>query len=135
MHPQKNVISIQSDLDIVTARSSVRELAKKQGFVPIDQARIATAVSELARNIFLYAHAGTVTISAIEREGRRGLEIICEDKGPGIPDISRALQDEYSTSGGKGMGLPGAKRLMDEFDVQSTVGQGTRIVCCKWRPQ
>jgi serine/threonine-protein kinase RsbT len=135
MPPEKSVITIQSDLDIVTARSGVRTIAKQQGFVPIDQARLATAVSELARNIFLYAGIGTVTLTPIEQAGRKGMEIICEDKGPGISDIALAMQDEFSTSGGRGMGLPGAKRLMDEFDIQSTVGQGTRIVCRKWRPQ
>jgi serine/threonine-protein kinase RsbT len=130
--PGEKIASIRSDLDIVTARSMVREIAKNLGFVPIDQARIATAVSELARNIFLYAKTGQVTIRGVEHENKRGIEIICEDNGPGIPDTDLALQDEYSTSGGKGMGLPGAKRLMDDFVIQSTVGSGTTITCRKW---
>ena len=134
MPPEKIVTTIQSDLDIVTARSTVRDVAKKQGFIPIDQARLATAVSELARNVFLYAKTGELSIVPIEQEGRKGIEIICEDHGPGIDDIELAMQDEYSTSGGKGMGLPGARRLMEEFDIQSQPGVGTRIVCRKWCP-
>lgn len=132
MSAQPVVTTIRSDLDIVTARSAVRGVAKQQGFQPIDQARIATAVSELARNIFLYAKTGQVTITPIDDGKRRGIEIRCDDHGPGIPNIELAMQDEYSTSGGKGMGLPGARRLMDEFSIESTVGEGTRIVCRKW---
>lgn len=132
MSSQAIETTIRSDLDIVTARSLVREVAKKQGFIPIDQARLATAVSELARNVFLYAKTGEVTIQPIEQDGRKGIEVLCVDRGPGIPDIEMALQDEYSTSGGKGMGLPGARRLMDEFDIQSKIGEGTSIKCRKW---
>lgn len=132
MSAQPVLTNIRSDLDIVTARSAVRGVAKQQGFPPIDQARIATAVSELARNIFLYAKTGLVTITPIEDVNRKGIEIRCDDHGPGIHNIELAMQDEYSTSGGKGMGLPGAKRLMDEFSIESTIGEGTRIVCRKW---
>jgi len=132
MLPQEKVTAIQSDLDVVTARSLVREVAKNLGFVPIDQARIATAVSELARNIFLYAGAGQIFIRGVEAEGKKGIEIVCEDQGPGIQDVKLALQDEYSTSGGKGMGLPGARRLMDDFDIHSVVGVGTTVTCRKW---
>jgi serine/threonine-protein kinase RsbT len=132
MLPQEKVTAIQSDLDVVTARSLVREVAKNLGFVPIDQARIATAVSELARNIFLYAGAGQIFIRGVEAEGKKGIEIVCEDQGPGIQDVELALQDEYSTSGGKGMGLPGARRLMDDFDIHSVVGVGTTVTCRKW---
>ncbi|HEX9373807.1 MAG TPA: anti-sigma regulatory factor [Roseiflexaceae bacterium] len=124
---------IRSDLDIVIARTLARDTAKNMGFGAIDQARIATAVSELARNIFLYAGTGTVTVREIERTGRRGIEIVCEDQGPGIAHIETVMQDGYSTSRGMGMGLPGAKRLMDEFDIRSQEGRGTTIVCRKWR--
>ena len=103
------------------------------GFGAIDQARIATAVSELARNIFLYAGTGTVTVRELDRSGRRGIEIMCEDQGPGISNIEVVMQDGYSTSRGMGMGLPGAKRLMDEFEIRSHEGIGTTIVCRKWR--
>jgi serine/threonine-protein kinase RsbT len=124
---------IRSDLDIVIARTLARDTAKTLGFGAIDQARIATAVSELARNIFLYAGTGTVTVREVERSGRKGLEVICEDQGPGISSIDQVMQDGYSTSRGMGMGLPGAKRLMDEFDIRSQEGIGTTITCRKWR--
>jgi serine/threonine-protein kinase RsbT len=130
---QGKVAAIRSDLDIVIARTLARDTAKILGFGAIDQARIATAVSELARNIFLYAGAGSVTVREVERPGRKGIEIVCEDQGPGIADISVVMQDGYSTSRGMGMGLPGAKRLMDEFDIKSTEGVGTTIMCRKWK--
>ncbi len=129
---QSKQAQIQSDLDIVTARSMAREIAKSQGFGAIDQARIATAVGELARNIFIYAKTGEVTIRGVDRGGQRGIEIICADHGPGIENIELAMQDGYSTSGGLGMGIPGARRLMNEFDIQSRPGAGTRVTCRKW---
>ncbi|MFQ3663732.1 MAG: anti-sigma regulatory factor [Chloroflexaceae bacterium] len=124
---------IRSDLDIVIARTMARDMARTLGFSAIDQARIATAVSELARNIYLYAGTGTVTCCEVEKHGRKGIEIVCEDQGPGIPDIDLVMQDGYTTSRGMGMGLPGAKRLMDDFSIQSQVGVGTKIVLRKWR--
>jgi serine/threonine-protein kinase RsbT len=130
--PLSQVTTINKDLDIVTARSVARDIAKRQGFVPIDQARISTAVSELARNIFIYAKSGQVTIRGIDQDGVKGIELICEDHGPGITDIELAMQEGYSTSGGKGMGLPGARRLMSEFEVQSRPGAGTKVICRKW---
>lgn len=130
---QAKAAVIRSDLDIVIARTLARDTAKSLGFGPIDQARIATAVSELARNIFLYAGTGSVTVREVEKNARRGIEIVCEDSGPGIPDVEVAMQDGYSTSRGMGMGLPGAKRLMDEFDVKTQDGVGTTICCRKWR--
>lgn len=126
-------ISISSDQDVVIARMRARDMAKHIGFGAVDQARVATAVSELARNIVLYAGIGSVKLRRIERGGRSGLEIVCTDTGPGIADIAAAMQDGYSTTGGMGMGLPGAKRLMDDFDLQSQEGFGTTIVCRKWR--
>ena len=133
MPPQVKVTTIRSDLDIVTARSMARDIAKAVGFGSIDQARISTAVSELARNIFLYAETGQVTAREIERGGRKGIEIEFKDQGPGISNIDQVMQDGFSTSRGMGMGLPGAKRLMDEFEIDSKVGIGTTIVCRKWR--
>lgn len=130
---QGRVAVIRSDLDIVIARTLARDTAKNMGFGAIDQARIATAVSELARNIFLYAGTGTVTVREMERSGRKGIEILCEDQGPGISSIETVMQDGYSTSRGMGMGLPGAKRLMDEFDIRSQENVGTTIICRKWR--
>jgi serine/threonine-protein kinase RsbT len=133
MSSQNEVTVIRSDLDIVTARSTARDIAKSLGFGAVDQARIATAVSELARNIFLYADSGKVTCRSIERNGRKGIEIEFDDQGPGINNVDEVMRDGYTTSRGMGMGLPGARRLMDEFEIQSTVGVGTTIICRKWR--
>jgi serine/threonine-protein kinase RsbT len=130
---QPKAAVIRSDLDIVIARTLARDVAKMLGFGAIDQARIATAVSELARNIFLYAGTGSVTVREVDQNGRRGIEIVCEDQGPGIPDMELAMTDGYTSSRGMGMGLPGARRLMDEFDVRSEQGIGTTIICRKWR--
>ncbi len=130
---QAKAAVIRSDLDIVIARTLARDTAKALGFGAIDQARIATAVSELARNIFLYAGTGNITVREVERHGRKGIEIVCEDQGPGIADIDLVMQDGYSTSRGMGMGLPGAKRLMDDFDIRSKENEGTTIICRKWR--
>lgn len=133
MLTQSKNVPIRSDLDIVTARSMARDLAKKLGFGAIDQARIATAVSELARNIYVHGGGGTVVAREVERSGRKGIELEFEDQGPGISDIEMAMTDGYTTTRSMGMGLPGARRLMDDFDVQSTVGSGTTIICRKWR--
>lgn len=133
MAPQGKTTTIRGDLDIVTARTTARDIARSVGFGAIDQARIATAVSELARNIFLYAGSGDVVAREVERNGRRGIEIEFKDDGPGIEDIDLVMQEGYSTSRGMGMGLPGARRLMDEFDIKSSVGVGTTITCRKWR--
>jgi len=129
---QDRTLLIRSDLDIVSARVEGRDMAKAVGFGTIDQARIATAISELARNIVLYAGEGTVTLRLAERGSKKGIEILCEDQGPGIEDVSLVLQDGYSTSRGLGMGLPGAKRLMDEFEIDSRLGTGTRVIVRKW---
>ena len=129
---QERTLLIRSDLDIVSARVEGRDMAKALGFGTIDQARIATAISELARNVVLYAGEGTVSIRPAEQGGRKGIEVVCEDKGPGIEDVSVVMQDGYSTSRGLGMGLPGAKRLMDDFEIDSQVGVGTKIIVRKW---
>jgi len=126
------VISIQSDLDIVAARMAARDMAKALGFGAIDQARIATAISELARNIYLYAGEGTVTVRETQQGLRKGIEVVCEDQGPGIEDIDLVMQDGYTTAKGMGMGLPGARRLMDDFEIRSKVGSGTTVICRKW---
>ncbi|HEY0605518.1 MAG TPA: anti-sigma regulatory factor [Herpetosiphonaceae bacterium] len=129
---EPKVIMISSDLDIVAARMVARDTARALGFGAIDQARIATAISELARNIYLYAGEGSVTVKEATNGLRRGIEVVCEDRGPGIADINLVMQDGYTSSKGMGMGLPGAKRLMDEFEISSRVGQGTRVICRKW---
>jgi serine/threonine-protein kinase RsbT len=130
--PRERTVPIRSDLDIVTARVEGRELAKELGFGVIDQARIATAISELTRNIVQYAELGEAIMRPVEVGGRVGLEIICQDEGPGIPDIDLAMQDGFSTSTSLGMGMPGAKRLMDEFEIESEMGIGTTVIIRKW---
>lgn len=131
MTPQ-SCVTIQKEWDIVGARQLGRDIAKKMGFGTVDQARIATAISELARNIYLYTENGQICFEVVENMNRKGLVILSTDNGPGIDDIGRVMEDGYSTSGGLGAGLPGVKRLMDEFDVQSEVGIGTRIKAIKW---
>lgn len=126
-------IPILTEQDIVTARQMGRKLAKDLGYGMIFQSRIATAISELARNIFLYADSGSVKINIIEKEGKVGLAIVADDQGQGIRDIKKAMEDGYSTSGGLGAGLPGVKRLMDQFTIESQAGKGTRVEIVKWR--
>jgi serine/threonine-protein kinase RsbT len=129
-------LAIASDVDIVHAREKGRELAAQKGFSLGDQTVIATAISEIARNILMYAKRGEMHLTAVaDHGGREGLRVVAEDKGPGIRDVGRALQDGYSTSGGLGLGLPGAKRLMDDFDVRSEPGQGTTVTMVKWKRQ
>jgi serine/threonine-protein kinase RsbT len=125
-------ISIGIDSDIVTARQEGRRLASALNFSTSDLTVIAAAISEVARNIVAYAGRGEVCICMVERNGRRGVSIIARDEGPGIPNIALALEDGYSTSGSLGLGLPGARRLMDEFEVQSELGKGTVITMRKW---
>jgi serine/threonine-protein kinase RsbT len=126
-------ISIASDKDVVTARTAGRELAAEAGFSRGDQTVIASAISEIARNILMYARKGEVSIAPAVNGERSGIVVVASDDGPGIADIDLALQDGFSTSGGLGLGLPGAKRLMDEFEVESAPREGTRITMKKWR--
>jgi serine/threonine-protein kinase RsbT len=126
------IININNEFDIVLARQKGREISKELQFGGVDQARITTAISELARNIYLYAGSGQITINVLEDNGRRGIQISAADNGPGITDIRMVLQDGFSTSGGLGAGLPGVKRLMDSFDIDSMPGTGTKITITKW---
>lgn len=128
----RSTVEIITEWDIVAARQLGRNEAKEIGFGAVDQARITTAISELARNIYLYARAGEVTIERISDEGKVGIRIKAADKGPGINNLKKVMEDGYSTSGGLGAGLPGVKRLMDTMDIQSTVGKGTIVVVEKW---
>jgi serine/threonine-protein kinase RsbT len=124
-------LEITSDKDVVSARQVGRELAAGFGFSPGDQTVIAAAISEIARNILMYARRGEVSFDLVSEGPRRGMIIVARDDGPGIPDIARALMDGFSTSGGLGLGLPGARRLMDEFDIDSGIGRGTTITMLK----
>jgi len=128
----QSCVNIKKEWDIVGARQLGRDIAKKVGFGNVDQARIATAISELARNIYLYAGSGKICFDAIEELNAKGLRIVALDDGPGIADVSQVMEDGFSTSGGLGAGLPGVKRLMDEFDVMSSQGEGTEIKTVKW---
>ena len=121
-----------SDPDIVTARTRGRAMALQIGFPPTAATMVATAISELARNILLYARSGEVQIAPVECGERRGLVIVARDRGPGIADVARAMEDGYSTSGRLGFGLPGVRRLMDEFELSSSVDTGTTVVVKKW---
>ena len=126
-------IIVEKEPDIALARHEGKRLAQTLGFGPTAQARIATAISELASNLVFHAGGGTVTLSIVEREGLQGLEVLCEDSGPGIEDVELAMQDGYSTRGGLGGGLSGARRLMDEFEIRSQVGVGTIVIARMWQ--
>ena len=127
-------VPIASDADIVIARQQGRSLAERLGFSATDQTIIATAISEVARNIIKFAKRGEVILSAIARNPSNGIKVIARDQGPGIPDIHLALQDGYTTGTGLGMGLPGCKRLMDEMDIKSILRKGTTVTMKKWVP-
>ncbi|MHA6253008.1 anti-sigma regulatory factor [Oceanobacillus sp. CAU 1775] len=132
MEPQ-SCLKIKKEWDIVAARQLGREMAKELGFSTVDQARIATAISELARNIYLYAEEGSISYKVIySPENKAGLCLTVEDRGPGIPDIGQVMQDGFTTSGGLGAGLPGVKRLMDDFDLETKIDVGTTITTTKW---
>ncbi|WP_028477742.1 ATP-binding protein [Nocardia sp. CNY236] len=134
MAAENVVIAVRVSGDIVTARQAGRELAAKLGFTLTDRTMIATAISEIARNITSYAGSGEIRLSIDDREGRQALIVQAEDQGPGIHDIPRALEDGYSTGRGLGLGLPGARRLMDRLTVDSSPGQGTLVEMWKWVP-
>lgn len=125
-------VEILTEWDIVAARQLGRNVAKELGFGTVDQARITTAISELARNIYLYAGKGRIEIQQITQNGLKGILIIAADDGPGIPDIRQVMEDGFTTSGGLGAGLPGVKRLMDDFKIETIVGEGTDIRATKW---
>jgi serine/threonine-protein kinase RsbT len=126
-------VRIDSESDIVTARKIIRDAAMAMGFGVTDVTRIVTAASELTRNVFRYAGSGVMRWRTVNAGEVVGLELTFEDHGPGIPDIKRAMEMGYTTEGGLGLGLPGAKRLMDEMEIESEVGQGTRVTVKKWR--
>ena len=128
------VVDIDNSDDIVAARKAGHQLALDLGFSLTDVTMIATAISEIARNITSYAGRGAVRVTVADREGRKALVVRAEDDGPGIADIERAMEDGYSTGRGLGMGLPGARRLMDRLVVESALGRGTVVEMWKWVP-
>ena len=125
-------VAINSAADIVIARQKGRSVALELGFEGSDLTLIATAISEVARNIVTHAKSGKITLNSVNHGSRRGIEIIASDEGPGIKDIAKAMQYGYSTNNGLGVGLPGAKWLMDEFGIESQAGKGTIVTMKKW---
>jgi len=126
-------VAINSDQDIVVARQRGRALAADLGFSATDSTLIATAISELARNIVSYARKGEITLKTIHGSSRHGILVVASDDGPGIPDVLQAMRDGFSTSGSLGLGLPGVRRLMDEFQIASQPGRGTTVAVKKWK--
>lgn len=126
-------IEIQSSTDIVLVRQAVRQMSVEIGFSLVDQTKFVTAASELARNTLEYGGGGTVKLETLQEGRRRGLRLTFEDRGPGIADIDLALKDGFTTGSGLGMGLGGAKRLASEFEIQSVVGEGTRVTIVRWK--
>ena len=125
-------VAIESDDDVVVARSKARELAAGLGFTGTDLTLLATAISEIARNVTTYAGEGEVALRIVQKGGRSGVEVICSDDGPGIADVELAMQDGYTTGKGLGLGLPGTRRLVDDFELDTEPGVGTRIRIVKW---
>ena len=125
-------IEIRSDADVVRARQSGRALAQRCGFTGSDVVFIATAISEIARNIIVYAVEGEMLMQPVEADGRKGMVVVARDEGPGVADLRLALQDGYSTGNGLGLGLPGTRRLMDDFEIVSEAGRGTTGTMGKW---
>jgi serine/threonine-protein kinase RsbT len=126
------LVSVSSEADIVLARQKGRALAVRLGFSPSAATLIATAISELARNILLYAGQGEVIIKRLQRGERTGVSVVARDEGPGIPDVDHVMQAGYSTSRGLGLGLPGVRRLMDDFEIVSAAGKDTCVTIRKW---
>ena len=131
--PIKQTLELIGEHDLILLRNLVRENALALQFSNLEQTKIITAASELARNILLYATKGKITLEHLSPMGRNGLKLTFEDQGPGISDIKLALQNNYSTGSGLGLGLPGAKRLVNEFHIQSAPGQGTSITIILWK--
>ena len=126
-------LTVVTDADVVEARQRGRALAAEAGFSSAEQTSIAAAIFEVARNILTHAQKGEIILGLVQSGDRNGVSVTAIDQGPGIPDIAQAMQDGYPTSDGVGTGLPGAKRLMDEFQVDSVVGRGTTVTMKKWR--
>lgn len=135
MVSKKVELPLQAQEDIVAVRQAVRTLAVEAGLSIIDQTKIVTAASELARNTLVYGRGGTATLETVDEGHRRGVRLTFEDRGPGIPNIDLALRDGYTTGGGLGLGLGGAKRLSNEFHIRSAPGEGTRVTIATWKGQ
>jgi serine/threonine-protein kinase RsbT len=132
--PDEIRVPIATDDDIVSARQEGRNLAARLGFSSTELTLVATAISEVARNIRLYAGEGEVTLELVHEGRRSGIVVVARDDGPGIRNVELAMQDGYSSIGGSGLGLPGARRLMDDFEISTKAGQGVTITMKKWAP-
>ena len=130
---RSDTLELRSGADVVNARQTVRLWCVDVGFSLVDQTKMVTAASELARNTIDYGGGGTMRLDSVEDGSRRGLRLTFEDTGPGIPDVQRALQDGFTSGKGLGLGLGGARRLVNEFDISSKVGEGTRVVITRWK--
>jgi serine/threonine-protein kinase RsbT len=126
-------ISVRGEQDIVIVRQRVRQMAVSLKLSLVDQTKMVTAASELARNLWIYGGGGEVTLTEVDKGARRGLRVDFADKGPGIPDVEQALRDGYTSGGGMGLGLGGAKRLVNEFEIQTEPGKGTRVSIVRWK--
>jgi serine/threonine-protein kinase RsbT len=126
-------LPIRSDSEVVMVRQRVRAWSVQQGFSLIEQTKMVTAASELARNVLVHGGGGTVLIEVLNDGLRKGLKLAFQDEGPGIPDVSLAMRDGYTTGGGLGLGLSGAKRLSTDFEIESVVGKGTRVTIARWK--
>jgi len=133
MHVERHeTLPIAADDDIVRVRQRVRDWALSLGFSLVDQTKLVTAASELARNTLIYGKGGTVILESVVNERKRGLRLTFEDRGPGIADVAMALKDGYTTGNGLGLGLSGSRRLAHDFAIDSRVGEGTRVVIARW---
>ncbi|WP_187263963.1 anti-sigma regulatory factor [Pontibacter beigongshangensis] len=129
----KDMMEIVREQDVVPFRNRVKELATKIGMSLVNQTKLITAASELVRNMLKYANGGRVTLEIISKNGQTGIRLTFTDEGPGIPDIQQAMQDGFSTGKSLGLGLPGTRRLVNEFDIKSKVGQGTAVTVTHWK--
>lgn len=129
----QGVLPLRSEHDIVLSRQAVRRLAREQGLSLVDQTKLVTAASELARNALIYGGGGDLTWATLLDGARRGVRLVFEDQGPGISDVAKAMTDGWSSGTGLGLGLSGARRLVNEFELQSTVGAGTRVTIIRWK--
>lgn len=132
MPPAPKTLPLRCESDIVQARREVRDLTIRLGWSLIEQTKFVTATSEIARNTLVHGRGGQMTVEEFSRDGRHGIRLVFTDEGPGIPDLVLAMRDGYTTGNGMGLGLSGSKRLVNEFDLQSEVGKGTRITLVKW---
>ncbi|HEX8914965.1 MAG TPA: anti-sigma regulatory factor [Humisphaera sp.] len=131
--PTSETLPLATEEDVVRVRQAVRRLAQGLGFSIVDQTKMVTAASELARNTVIYGGGGACDAEVLARDGRRGLRLTFRDDGPGIPDVAKAMTDGWTSGSGMGLGLPGAKRLVNDFEIDSAPGRGTRVTIARWK--